>query len=364
MKALDAVGLGLIDQICSNGYRFRTLTFRSQEHQYLDAYEVGSEAKYGYDAYRVYRHVITEALLSRVDKASIPVNYNQRISGVVSEDRDAGIVTFIFADGNQEQANLLIGADGIHSEVRRSLFPNVKPVWSGAAAVSCVAPTATVRFPDDSYGRHLPVSIHGPKGAVHIAPQNPQGTEMMAAIQWPTQEQSKEGWKALARDKCKLRELMKAVGLKSEIATTAIEAAPAQSFSIWPFYTVPKLDKWCSKAGRVLLVGDAAHGIPPTGGQGANQALEDVYTLSLLLVDVRDGRVDWESSVRWWQHMRQERVDKVIDIATEIRRRRKPGWNGQNVASIDSTWLFGIDIRQTVQAWVEQQVGHSMELTV
>ena len=363
LKVLGAVDRGLINQIRSNGYRFQDFTFRNHEHQYLDAYEVGSEAKYGHDAYRVYRDVVTEALRTLVDQAGISMRYNTKISGIVSEDENAETVTFAIDDGTQQQVNLLIGADGIHSEIRRHLFPDMRPVWSGAAAISCAASYAAIKFPNDLYKVDLPVSIHVPSGAVHIAPQDAQGTELMAAIQWVTQEQSREGWSELGQDRLQLRNIMKSKCYESEIAVAIIEAAADDTFFIWPFYTVPRLHKWCSEAGRVLIVGDAAHGIPPTGGQGANQALEDAYSLCILLTAVRDHRVNWEPSVRWWHSMRQERVDKVIEVATEIRRRRQPGWNGQNVASMDSSWLLGMDVLQTVQAWIDQQQRSSAKLS-
>ncbi|KAI9748200.1 MAG: hypothetical protein M1835_001864 [Candelina submexicana] len=51
--------------------------------------------------------------------------------------------------------------------------------------------------------------------------------------------------------------------------------------NLWPVWTTPKLPTW--EAEGCVLVGDAAHALPPSSGQGVSQALEDAHTLALLL---------------------------------------------------------------------------------
>ena len=92
-----------------------------------------------------------------------------------------------------------------------------------------------------------------------------------------------------------------------------------------------------------------------TGGQGANQALEDVYMLSLLMIAIRDGAADWETSLKWWQQVLQERVAKVIELAGEIRTRRMPGWTGEGAGNLDGSWLYSVSIDEMVKQWVKQQ---------
>lgn len=59
-------------------------------------------------------------------------------------------------------------------------------------------------------------------------------------------------------------------------------AVTPDSLSIWPFYQIPKMDKWTSQRGRVSIIRDAAYAIPPLLGQGANQVFEDAYTYALI----------------------------------------------------------------------------------
>ncbi|KAJ5621135.1 Salicylate hydroxylase [Penicillium lagena] len=279
------------------------------------------------------------------EKAGIPLIYSQRFSHVVSED-DKSII-FAFADGSQQMADILIGADGIHSSVRHYLWPDVQPTWSNMVAISCVAPATAVQVPFDSYRTTMSVSIHGPAGAVHIAPKDHDGSELFVAINWPTHERTREGWDD--------RDIMISKDLSNAIVQSAINAAPLETFFIWPFYTVPKLDRWCSEQGKVIILGDAAHAIPPTGGQGLNQGLEDVLSLSLILKAIRDKTLDLKSNLSWWQYMRQRRVNRVIGLAGEISARRRPGWTGEKSEKIDASWLFVVDNFQIVGDWIERQ---------
>lgn len=55
---------------------------------------------------------------------------------------------------------------------------------------------------------------------------------------------------------------------------------------LWAMYVLPGLDSWTSPKGQIELVGDAAHTLPPTAGQGANMAFKDGQTLGLILASV------------------------------------------------------------------------------
>ena len=136
---------------------------------------------------------------------------------------------------------------------------------------------------------------------------------------------------------------------------SAMDSVPLHTLSIWPFYTVPKLPTWRSLMGRVVIVGDAAHAIPPAAGQGVNQAFEDSHSLSLLLKATRNGKIDWSKGLDWWQDYRQGRVARVTDLTNEMNKRRLPGWTGADAQSIDSSWLFGVDIEQDVKSYWQGQ---------
>jgi 2-polyprenyl-6-methoxyphenol hydroxylase-like FAD-dependent oxidoreductase len=67
---------------------------------------------------------------------------------------------------------------------------------------------------------------------------------------------------------------------------------------MWPFYSVPKLETWKSAKSRVVILGDAAHGLPPIGALDANLAFEDVHSLGLVISCADDGQAEWSSCLK------------------------------------------------------------------
>ena len=262
LRSLDA--MGAYERVKDNGFSFRDLTFVTNEDKYLDAYEMGNKDKYGYDAFRVYRQVILDATRAMVEEAGIRVFYEKKFSRIVKENEDG--VTIAFSDGEEKKCELLIGADGIHSSVRKYIYPDLKPEFSNVLAVTCHIPTDKVTFPRSNYP--MPISIHGEHGAFVLAPQNPDGSELLGGIQHRTYERTREGWDELWNDKQKLYSIMKEnYDSWNPMVQSAMDAVPLNTLSIWSFYTVPKLENWRSKGRRVVILGDAAHAIPPAAGQ-------------------------------------------------------------------------------------------------
>lgn len=94
------------------------------------------------------------------------------------------------------------------------------------------------------------------------------------------------------------------------------------------FFSAPSLDSWISQSRRVFLIGESAHAIPPTGGQGAAMALEDAETLAYALPEASlplpDGRRRSVSKIAAaWNEHRHARVAKVIDFTTKSGTLRK-----------------------------------------
>ena len=349
LKSLDAIGATKL--IKSHGYSFRDLTFRNNDHDFLDAYEMGNADRFGFDALRIYRQVILDTLYSMAREAGVEILHEKKFTHVVSET-EAG-VTFAFADGQTSTADLLVGADGIHSAVRKYLVSDIKPAFSSVMAVTCAIPANAVKLPFEPYS--MPISLHGQTGAFVMAPQNREGSELLGGTQYRTHDRTREDWDALVADKQQLLGILRAnYDTWNPMVKSAMDAARLDTLAIWPFYTVPKIEKWKSSLGRVVILGDSAHAIPPAAGQGVNQAFEDVHSFARLIEATNEGKVQWDESLDWWQQYRQDRIDKVASLTDEMNRRRMPGWAGDG-ETIDSAWLFGVDIDEDVNAWVAKK---------
>ena len=123
-----------------------------------------------------------------------------------------------------------------------------------------------------------------------------------------------------------------------EIVQNAVSHIPHGKINVWPFYIVPKLDKWASEKRRVIILGDGAHAIPPSSGQGINQALEDAYILALLLAQAN--KINMQDALNFWQDYRQRRVEKVLSLGNQI----------------ELSWLFKPDFKGDVDRWVAARV--------
>jgi 2-polyprenyl-6-methoxyphenol hydroxylase-like FAD-dependent oxidoreductase len=73
---------------------------------------------------------------------------------------------------------------------------------------------------------------------------------------------------------------------------------------------IPTLPSWRSPSGRVILIGDAAHAIPPSGGQGGAMSFEDAESLAYALSTLKREVCALSS----WETHRKERVKRVIDF--------------------------------------------------
>lgn len=310
LKILDA--LGVYPRIQFKGYNFEYLEFKDEDGKVLATQEFGSKSKYGYKALRIYRHVLINELLTMLQESHIPVEHCKKISHIISETDDA--VTWQFTDGTTHSPSLLIGADGIHSTVRKYLHPDLQPKFTGMAGITAAVPTAQLKLPKDY---HTPAAIITPKGGFVIAPQEVDGSEVLIGKQKCITELDRAEWESNLADKASLVAfLQEDSNAFPEFVRNAVEKIEYDKINVWPFYVVPKLKNWVSKNGKgmVAILGDAAHAIPPSAGQGINQAFEDVYIFGLLMGSVKTERVRIASAVEWWMRYRMERVEKVLEL--------------------------------------------------
>lgn len=353
LKILD--DLGLYESIKSKGFNFDSLEYRNLAGDIVDTQEFGSETNYGYHGLRIYRHVLITELVSVLEKQKVEVVYGKKFSHVVEESSD--YTKFAFHDGTTVTTSLLVGADGIHSTVRKYMYPDLQTKFIGMAGITAAVPASQVKLPE---GYHLPVTIMSPTGAFVMAPQQADGSEIFFGKQMRVTPGDKPDWdRDFVADKASALEFLQQNNdhfpdfVKN--ATAHIDVA---TINKWPFFVVPKLDRWASDLRRVVIVGDAAHAIPPSAGQGINQAFEDVYMLALVLSQ-RDKIRSFEQALSFWQDYRQTRVDKVLELNKQIDARRVPS-KDSNVEGdgafkkepFDLSWLYQPDLKQDVQTWV------------
>lgn len=350
LRILDT--LGIYEKIRSRGFEFTNLHFYTDKP--LDFYEFGDREKYTYDALRIYRYELIDALLVTIKEKGISVKYGKKFSRVLTESETE--VTWEYEDGQTGRASCLVGADGIHSRVRKYLYPDMEPQFTNVVGVTAAVPTSQLKGMD---AFEFPVTIMNPThGAFVIAKQLPDGSEVLIGKQKRAAALDREGWNKLLNDKQWCVEFLRE-GSESfpEVVQSSVSDIPMDKINLWPFYVVPKLNTWTSKHSRVIILGDAAHAIPPTAGQGINQAFEDVYIFSLTLAKCQQHEL--VRGLKAWQRGRQDRIDRVLDLNAQIDAWRMP-MDPQSTASnfdtkpFDLAWLYGPNFDEMAESWLAE----------
>jgi 2-polyprenyl-6-methoxyphenol hydroxylase-like FAD-dependent oxidoreductase len=351
LRVLDA--LGVYERVQVKGYNFESLEYRDAADNFQETYEFGGKEKHGYMALRIYRTDLIEEMLGMIRERGIPIKFGKKFSKIVSETEES--VTWAMAGGSIQTSKILIGADGIHSTVRKYLYPDLETRFTGMVGVTAAVPASQLELPQ-SY--HLPATITTPNaGAFVMAPQSPDGSVVFIGRQRSMPETDRAGWdKVLADTDGLVAFLQSGTENFPQIARNAVSNIPRDTLNIWPFYVVPKLEKWASQPHtRVIILGDAAHAIPPSAGQGINQAFEDVYMFALLLAQV--GTVRMEDALVFWQEYRQKRIDQIYDLNAQIDLRRMPKEQAPKLEKkeIMLEWLYEPDFKKDVMDWVHTQ---------
>ena len=221
------------------------------------------------------------------------VHTGHRCSGFAQDGRAARLS---FANGNSAQADLVIGADGIHSELRAHVFPPSPPVFSGSVAYRGLVPLERVpHWPTERWQMWL-----GP-GRHFLAFPVRAGTMINHVGFLPADEEMKESWSAPGDPETLRREF---AGWDPRIELLLKQV---QVTFRWALYDREPLPTWTK--GRLSLLGDAAHPMLPHLGQGANQSIEDGMALATILA--RADRATAPAALIAYERLRRERVAEV-----------------------------------------------------
>jgi salicylate hydroxylase len=216
------------------------------------------------------------------------------------QDTDKARVTF--ANGGSVEADVVIAADGIHSELRQYVVPPSRPVFSGSVAYRGLVPCESIpQWTAGAWQMWL-----GP--AKHFLTYPVRGGQLLNYVGFvPADAEMKESWSAPG-DADTLR--AEFAGWDPRIAALLREV---QSTFRTALYDREPLPTWTR--GRLTLLGDAAHPMLPHLGQGANQSVEDGMALATILA--RANRETVPAALLAYERLRRERVAQVQRGARE-----------------------------------------------
>lgn len=184
-------------------------------------------------------------------------------------------VRLTFANGLAREAGLVIGADGVRSSVRRFLTGRPGTIYSRTSAFRGIVPASLLRSLPDPEALQFWM---GPQAhLLHYAiGQDAADINFFAVVEGPEKWPHDDKWITAAAPGEATRAFM-------EWHPAVIEMISAGWVDKrWGLFVVQQPRKWHGR--RTVLIGDAAHGMLPHQGQGANTTIEDAITLAELLV--------------------------------------------------------------------------------
>ncbi|MCP2334660.1 FAD-dependent oxidoreductase [Actinoalloteichus caeruleus] len=267
------------------------------------------------------------------------------------EVTDDGRVVAHFADGSSATGDLLVGADGTGSRVRRQYLPHGEPVAAGVVGLAnkLVLTDGRGWVPGRfRQGMNL-VTGDGPYSLFTAAYQPPPGAErVLAEVTGRTPPPIDQPYLLTALVSApdhlppdigdfgpdRLREV--AAGLVADwhpVVRRMIDESEDDSRGVSVFRVAPQLPPWPSS--RVTLLGDAIHAVPATGGLGGNAALRDARRLTQLLATTSgDGILD---SVRTYERDLREHGYAAVRDALAVRDQMVAGGTLDTIVS--RTWM-------------------------
>ncbi|KAL7271024.1 hypothetical protein RUND412_006239, partial [Rhizina undulata] len=199
-------------------------------------------------------------------------------------DVDTETATITLENGEKHEADVVIGADGVHSALRRAIvgddYCEIEP--SGKRAFRFLIPTEKLREDPETkifveYPGRLLIWIGQDRRIITYPCRN--ATLINCACICPDIAENETGtdWHNVA----KLDELLESYKDFPSETLAFMRKMDPKELKVWRLLDLPKLKAWVS--GRVALIGDAAHPFLPHHGQGAAQALEDGAALAVVL---------------------------------------------------------------------------------
>jgi salicylate hydroxylase/6-hydroxynicotinate 3-monooxygenase len=255
------------------------------------------ERKYGAPYFYMHRGDL-HAALAEIVPAGI-VHRGRKLVGLRQrKDR----VTLDFADGTEADAELVVGADGVHYVVREILLGAEKPRFSGRVAYRTTYPASLLGGAaiDDA------AKWWGPDRHIVIYYVNPRRDELYFVTSTPEPGFDVESWSAKG-DLGMLRDAYKEFHPK---VRAVLDACP--DVHKWALFERDPLLRWSAE--RVTLLGDACHPMTPYMAQGAGTAIEDAAVLSRCLDGVDAGGID--AALRRYEASRKPRTARIQQISS------------------------------------------------
>jgi 6-hydroxynicotinate 3-monooxygenase len=316
MKVLR--GLGLEQRLREQSFYPRSWNnrdWRTGEVKFDMVFGESAEEKFGAPYLLAHRGDLHAALASAVPDSCIKLSHR-----LVGLDQGKDGVSLRFADGTTAVADAMVGADGVHSQIRDMLFGAAPLRFTGRIAYRTTFPAALLNgYPIGDCTKWWGEDRH-----IVIYYVKPDRSEVYFVTSQPEPDFKVESWSA----KGDVGELRAAFEGFDRQVQTVLAACP--DVHKWALVDRDSLERWTD--GNVTLLGDACHPMTPYMAQGAAMAIEDAAVLSRCLKDVDRGGI--AEAFHRFETSRKPRTSRVQETS------RSNTWlRGKT----DTDWVYAYD---------------------
>ncbi len=290
VKVLEWLGLG--ERLAGIGNRPDTLVLRDPDDRMLSELPLREIwDRTGAPGYVVSRTDLQSILLEAVGAGRVRTG-----ARCVGLDQDESGVVVHLEGGSEAKGDVAVGADGIHSAVRKTVSPGGEPSYAGIAGWVGIVPNDGLHPPD------VVTEYVGEGKRLGLLPLSNNRLYFNFAAAWDrSQLRPVSGWTVV------VERLFAGWPPQIQAVLRRLEGREPIYLEI---SDIPHLSRW--SAGRATLVGDAAHATTPTVGQGACQALEDVAVLARCL---ESGATDVVNALLRYESERRRRAEDLVALS-------------------------------------------------
>ncbi|ESW96628.1 hypothetical protein KL918_000584 [Ogataea parapolymorpha] len=263
--------------------------------------------KYGCKSLHIHRGDFHKCLVERARELRITILVN---SGIVEIDLDHNIA--ITHDGHKYHGDVIIGADGLNSNVRSSIFgKHSLATNSGDQAYrSLISIPEMAKHPELDFIHKIPCVnfFWGPQGHVVTYPLK-GGNSCNVVVMGP--DNLPPDARVVAADKHEVLQFLKTWDSRLQLLLSL-----ATSTFKWRLQYIEELDSWSHPTQNVTLLGDACHATLPYLAQGAAQAIEDAAALAYLF-----GKIKHKSEIHFilemYEYIRKPRTTRIVNSSKD-----------------------------------------------
>ncbi|KAI0802604.1 hypothetical protein GGR55DRAFT_664836, partial [Xylaria sp. FL0064] len=294
----------------------------------------------------VHRAAYLQQLLANVPKERL--HASKRLSSI---DENSDFITLYFTDGTTHECDILVGADGIHSTVRKLILgendPAASPRNTSVWCVMTLQPYANARA---SIGQALVDSedareyswVGNGSYILHNVLSDGQLVQFVIASS-DTEAESSDRWqRAVSADEIKKLYVNWPPHLRQAVDELLCQQSEHNAIYLWEHPPART-----SVSGPICVVGDAAHATTPWQGSGGGMSIEDSLILSTLLGRARSPR-EAQAALKAYDRVRRPRTQLIVESSREtgmmLIGRRESAIEMKRSGNLLRRWDFILDI--------------------